>query len=118
MEKEEKVQVQEGQEKKPAGQKKKMKTRTKVIAGVALAALACGVGTGAYLISKNGGIEELLEDSPLADLADKIKGDDVDAGSRRGLRNRRSCTADRLCGQRGRTGGRHQRQQQLPHQDE
>ncbi len=81
MEKEEKVQVQEGQEKKPAGQKKKMKTRTKVIAGVALAALACGVGTGAYLISKNGGIEELLEDSPLADLADKIKGDDVDAGS-------------------------------------
>ena len=38
MEKEEKVQVQEGQEKKPAGQKKKMKTRTKVIAGVALAA--------------------------------------------------------------------------------
>lgn len=81
MEKEEKVQVQEGQEKKPAGQKKKMKTRTKVIAGVAVAALACGVGTGAYLITKNGGIEELLEDSPLADLADKIKGDDVDAGS-------------------------------------
>ena len=74
MEKEEKVQVQEGQ-------KKKMKTRTKVIAGVAVAALACGVGTGAYLITKNGGIEELLEDSPLADLADKIKGDDVDAGS-------------------------------------
>ena len=110
MENEEKVQVQDGQEKQPEGQKKKMKTRTKVIAGVAVAALACGVGTGAYLISKNGGIEELLEDSPLADLADKIKG--------RGLRNRRSCTADRLCGQRGRTGGRHQRQQQLPHQDE
>ena len=76
----------------------------------------CGVGTGAYLITKNGGIEELLEDSPLADLADKIKGDDVDAGSagnqdkgrsrrrvgsRRGLRNRRSCTADRLCGHGG-----------------
>lgn len=81
MEKEEKVQVQEGQEKQPEGQKKKMKTRTKVIAGVAVAALACGVGTGAYLITKNGGIEELLEDSPLADLADKIKGDDVDAGS-------------------------------------
>ena len=81
MEKEEKVQVQAGQEKQPEGQKKKMKTRTKVIAGVAVAALACGVGTGAYLITKNGGIEELLEDSPLADLADKIKGDDVDAGS-------------------------------------
>ena len=81
MENEEKVQVQDGQEKQPEGQKKKMKTRTKVIAGVAVAALACGVGTGAYLISKNGGIEELLEDSPLADLADKIKGDDVDAGS-------------------------------------
>ena len=81
MEKEEKVQVQEGQEKQPEGQKKKMKTRTKVIAGVAVAALACGVGTGAYLITKNGGIEELLEDSPLVDLADKIKGDDVDAGS-------------------------------------
>ncbi len=81
MEKEEKVQVQDGQEKQPEGQKKKMKTRTKVIAGVAVAALACGVGTGAYLITKNGGIEELLEDSPLADLADKIKGDDVDAGS-------------------------------------
>lgn len=81
MEKEEKVQVQAEQEKQPDGQKKKMKTRTKVIAGVAVAALACGVGTGAYLITKNGGIEELLEDSPLADLADKIKGDDVDAGS-------------------------------------
>lgn len=81
MEKEEKVLVRDGQEKQPEGQKKKMKTRTKVIAGVAVAALACGVGTGAYLITKNGGIEELLEDSPLADLADKIKGDDVDAGS-------------------------------------
>ncbi len=81
MEKEEKVQVQDGQEKQPEGQKKKMKTRTKVIAGVAVAALACGVGTGAYLITKNGGIEKLLEDSPLADLADKVKGDNIDAGS-------------------------------------
>ena len=81
MEKEEKVLVRDGQEKQPEGQKKKMKTRTKVIAGVAVAALACGVGTGAYFIIRNGGIEELLEDSPLADLVDKVKGDDIDAGS-------------------------------------
>ena len=81
MEKEEKVLVRDGQEKQPEGQKKKMKTRTKVIAGVAVAALACGVGTGAYFIIRNGGIEELLEDSPLADLVDKDKGDDIDAGS-------------------------------------